>query len=80
MKLEDISYENGQLVGGGKREDFGTVLNAIRRGSVEATETAVFCFYPATATGSQVLLLCVTPTQGALHSSDFLLLSASEKL
>jgi len=39
MKLEDISYENGQLVGGGKREDFGTVLNAIGRGSVEATET-----------------------------------------
>jgi xanthine dehydrogenase YagR molybdenum-binding subunit len=37
--MSDISYENGQLVGGGKREDFGTVLNAIGRGSVEATET-----------------------------------------
>jgi xanthine dehydrogenase YagR molybdenum-binding subunit len=40
MKPEDISYEDGQLVGGGKRVDFGTVLNAIGRGSVEATETA----------------------------------------
>jgi xanthine dehydrogenase YagR molybdenum-binding subunit len=38
--INDLSYENGQLVGGGKREDFGTVLNAIGRGSVEATETA----------------------------------------
>jgi len=38
--MKDVSYENGQLVGGGKRADFGTVLNAIGRGSVEATETA----------------------------------------
>src|SRR4029077_5320633 len=38
--MNDISYENGQLVGGGKREYFGTVLNTIGRGSVEATETA----------------------------------------
>jgi xanthine dehydrogenase YagR molybdenum-binding subunit len=38
--MNDISYENGQLVGGGKREDFGTVLSAIGRGSVEAVETA----------------------------------------
>jgi xanthine dehydrogenase YagR molybdenum-binding subunit len=37
--MKDVSYENGQLVGGGKRADFGTVLNAIGRGSVEATET-----------------------------------------
>ena len=36
----DLTFENGQLVGGGKREDFGAVLNAIGRGSVEATETA----------------------------------------
>jgi xanthine dehydrogenase YagR molybdenum-binding subunit len=38
--MNDVSYENGQLIGGGKREDFGTILNAIGRGSVEATETA----------------------------------------
>ena len=38
--INDISYENGQLVGGGKREDFGAVLSAMGRGSVEATETA----------------------------------------
>jgi xanthine dehydrogenase YagR molybdenum-binding subunit len=38
--MKDVSYENGQLVGGGKRADFGTVLNAIGRGSVEAIETA----------------------------------------
>jgi xanthine dehydrogenase YagR molybdenum-binding subunit len=37
--INNISYENGQLVGGGKREDFGAV-SAIGRGSVEATETA----------------------------------------
>ncbi len=37
--MTDVSYENGQLVGGGRREDFGTVLNTIGRGSVEATET-----------------------------------------
>ena len=40
----------------------------------------IFCFYPATATGSWIVLLCLTPTQGAFHSSDFLLLSVSEKL
>ncbi|HZC35705.1 MAG TPA: xanthine dehydrogenase family protein molybdopterin-binding subunit, partial [Chthoniobacterales bacterium] len=38
--MSDLSYENGQLVGGEKREEFGAVLNAIGRGSVEATETA----------------------------------------
>ncbi len=38
--MKDVSYENGQLVEGGKRADFGTVLNAIGRGSVEATESA----------------------------------------
>lgn len=38
--MENVSYENGQLVGGGNRADFGTVLNAIGRGSVEATEAA----------------------------------------
>jgi xanthine dehydrogenase YagR molybdenum-binding subunit len=38
--IMDVSYENGQLVGGGKREDFAVVLSAIGRGAVEATETA----------------------------------------
>lgn len=38
--LTDVSYENGQLVGGGKQQDFGAFLNAIGRGAVEATETA----------------------------------------
>ena len=37
---KNVSYENGQLVGGGNRAEFGTVLNAIGRGSVEATETS----------------------------------------
>ena len=26
--MKDVSYDDGQLVGGGKRADFGTVLNA----------------------------------------------------
>ena len=38
--ITDVTYECGQLVGGGKREEFATVLNAIRRGAVEATESA----------------------------------------
>jgi xanthine dehydrogenase YagR molybdenum-binding subunit len=40
MKIEDIAYRNGQLVGGGKSADFGSVLGAIGRGSVEAVEMA----------------------------------------
>jgi xanthine dehydrogenase YagR molybdenum-binding subunit len=38
--MTDVRYENGQLVGGGQRKDFGAVLDAIGRGAVEATETA----------------------------------------
>ena len=37
--MTDVSYDSGQLVGGGKREEFATVLNAIGRGAVEATES-----------------------------------------
>ncbi|HSZ76815.1 MAG TPA: molybdopterin cofactor-binding domain-containing protein [Chthoniobacterales bacterium] len=40
MKPEEVSYENGQLVGGGKTADFGSVLNAMGRSSIEATESA----------------------------------------
>lgn len=38
--MTDVWYENGQLVGGGKRKDFGAVLDAIGCGAIEATETA----------------------------------------
>jgi hypothetical protein len=41
---------------------------------------AVFCFYTAAATGSSIVLLCLTPTQGAFHSSEFLPRSVIEKL
>jgi xanthine dehydrogenase YagR molybdenum-binding subunit len=37
--MTDVSYDSGQLIGGGKREEFATVLNAIGRGAVEATES-----------------------------------------
>ena len=40
MKIEDVSYGEGQLVGGGKSADFGSVLNGIGRSAVEAIETA----------------------------------------
>jgi len=40
MKAEDIVYRNGELVGGGKSADFGSVLSATGRGSVEAVEMA----------------------------------------
>jgi xanthine dehydrogenase YagR molybdenum-binding subunit len=40
MKIEDVVYRDGQLVGGGKSVDFGSVLSATGRGSVEATEMA----------------------------------------
>jgi xanthine dehydrogenase YagR molybdenum-binding subunit len=40
MKVEEIAYRNGELAGGGKSADFGSVLSAISRGSVEATEMA----------------------------------------
>ena len=40
MKPEEVSYENGQLVGDGKTADFGSVLKAMGRSSIEATESA----------------------------------------
>jgi xanthine dehydrogenase YagR molybdenum-binding subunit len=40
MKIEDLSYRHGQLTGGGKSADFGSVLSGIGRGSVEAVEMA----------------------------------------
>src|SRR5580693_2126341 len=40
MKIEEVIYQEGQLVGGGKSVDFGSVLGATGRGSVEATEMA----------------------------------------
>jgi xanthine dehydrogenase YagR molybdenum-binding subunit len=40
MKIEEVVYREGQLVGGGKSVDFGSVLSATGRGSVEATEMA----------------------------------------
>jgi xanthine dehydrogenase YagR molybdenum-binding subunit len=40
MKIEEVVYREGQLVGGGKSVDFGSVLSATGRGSVEATEIA----------------------------------------
>jgi xanthine dehydrogenase YagR molybdenum-binding subunit len=40
MQIEEVVYREGQLVGGGKSVDFGSVLSATGRGSVEATEMA----------------------------------------
>lgn len=40
MKPEEISYRNGELVGGGKSVDFGSFLNGIGRSAVEVVETA----------------------------------------
>ena len=40
LKIEDVTYRNGQLTGGGKSADFGSVLSVMRRGSVEAVEMA----------------------------------------
>jgi xanthine dehydrogenase YagR molybdenum-binding subunit len=40
MKIDDLSYQNGELVGGGKSVDFGSLLSGIGRGSVEAVEMA----------------------------------------
>jgi xanthine dehydrogenase YagR molybdenum-binding subunit len=40
LKIEDVAYKNGELVGGGQRANFGSVLSAIGRGSVEAVEMA----------------------------------------
>ena len=40
MKIEELTYREGQLIGGGKSVDFGSLLGSIGRGSVEATESA----------------------------------------
>jgi xanthine dehydrogenase YagR molybdenum-binding subunit len=40
MKIDDLFYQNGELVGGGKSVDFGSLLSGIGRGSVEAVEMA----------------------------------------
>ncbi len=40
MKIEEVTYREGQLTGGGKSVDFGSLLGSIGRGSVEATESA----------------------------------------
>ncbi len=40
MKLEEVSYRDGELTGGGKSADFGAVLSAMGRGSVQAIESA----------------------------------------
>jgi xanthine dehydrogenase YagR molybdenum-binding subunit len=40
MKTEELTYKNGEITGGGKRADFGSLLNATGRSSVEATEMA----------------------------------------
>ena len=39
----------------------------------------LFCFYCATATGSRISLLSLTPNRGA-HSAKFFLLSLRQKL
>jgi xanthine dehydrogenase YagR molybdenum-binding subunit len=40
MKLEEVSYRDGELTGGGKSTDFGAVLSTMGRGSVQAIESA----------------------------------------
>ena len=40
MKMEEVAYRNGELVGGGKSADFGSVLSGIGRSAVEAVEMA----------------------------------------
>jgi xanthine dehydrogenase YagR molybdenum-binding subunit len=40
MKLEEVSYRDGELTGGGKSADFGAVLSAMGRGSIQAIESA----------------------------------------
>jgi xanthine dehydrogenase YagR molybdenum-binding subunit len=59
--MTDVSYDSGELVGGGKREEFATVLNAIGRGAVEATESVAsgdeqkkYAFYSFGAQFSEV--------------------------
>jgi xanthine dehydrogenase YagR molybdenum-binding subunit len=40
MRCEELTYREGQLIGGGKSVDFGSLLSSMGRGSVEATESA----------------------------------------
>jgi xanthine dehydrogenase YagR molybdenum-binding subunit len=40
MRSEDLTYREGELTGGGKSIDFGSLLSSMGRGSVEATESA----------------------------------------
>ncbi len=40
MQLPEVTYKDGELVGGGKSADFGSVLSAIGRSAVEAVEMA----------------------------------------
>jgi xanthine dehydrogenase YagR molybdenum-binding subunit len=40
MRSEDLTYREGELVGGGRSVDFGSLLSSMGRGSVEATESA----------------------------------------
>jgi xanthine dehydrogenase YagR molybdenum-binding subunit len=40
MKTEDLVYQKGAIVGGGKSADFGSLLGAMGRSSVEAVEMA----------------------------------------
>jgi xanthine dehydrogenase YagR molybdenum-binding subunit len=40
MNMEDVTYKNGEIVSEGKSMNFGSVLSAIGRGSVEAVEMA----------------------------------------
>jgi xanthine dehydrogenase YagR molybdenum-binding subunit len=39
-KPEEITYENGELVAGGNRQDFGAFLSSIGRGAIDATDSA----------------------------------------
>ena len=39
-KPEEITYENGELVAGGDRQDFGAFLSSIGRGALDATDSA----------------------------------------
>jgi xanthine dehydrogenase YagR molybdenum-binding subunit len=38
--MTDVSYDSGRLTSGGKTEEFDSVLHAVGRGSVDATETS----------------------------------------
>jgi xanthine dehydrogenase YagR molybdenum-binding subunit len=40
IKIEELSYQNGKITGGGKSADFASLLNATGRSAVEAVEMA----------------------------------------